>query len=124
VTAGQGKRVIVCGGRDFADRDYLYQQLDAVHERRGIAAVIHGAARGADRLAGEWAQDRGVHAEPYPADWQNDGKAAGPIRNQRMLDIAAPDGVIAFSGGRGTADMVSRAQTAGVPVLDLRNRGI
>jgi hypothetical protein len=117
-----GKRIIICGGRDFADREWLYSSLDAIHERRGVAAVIHGAARGADKLSAEWAQDRRVQAEPYPADWHNDGKAAGPKRNQRMLDMAAPDGVVAFPGGRGTADMVSRAQRAGVPVLDLRDK--
>lgn len=49
------------------------------------------------------------------------GKAAGPIRNQRMLDEGKPDLVVAFPGGRGTADMVRRAKAAGVPVR--LNRG-
>ncbi len=38
------------------------------------------------------------------------------IRNQQMLDEAKPDMVLAFPGGRGTDDMVSRAEKAGVPV--------
>ena len=115
-----GRRIIVCGGRGYRNRDSVYWQLDRIHTARGIAVVIHGAARGADSLAAEWAQDRCVLAEPYPADWASDGKAAGPIRNQRMLDQAAPDAVVAFPGGRGTDDMVRRAKVAGVPVLDHR----
>jgi hypothetical protein len=47
------------------------------------------------------------------------GKAAGPIRNQRMIDEGKPDLVIAFPGGRGTADMVSRAKKAGIPVQEI-----
>jgi hypothetical protein len=50
------------------------------------------------------------------ADWNTHGRAAGPIRNQRMLDEVKPELVVAFPGGRGTADMVRRAREAGVNV--------
>lgn len=49
-----------------------------------------------------------------------EGKAAGPIRNQRMLDDGKPDRVLAFPGGRGTANMVKLAKAAGVPVHEIR----
>jgi DNA-binding MurR/RpiR family transcriptional regulator len=55
----------------------------------------------------------------YPADWEAYGKAAGPIRNQRMLDEGKPDLVIAFSDlptTSGTYDMIKRAKAAGIPV--------
>ncbi|MEM9912925.1 MAG: hypothetical protein AAF922_19365 [Pseudomonadota bacterium] len=48
------------------------------------------------------------------------GRAAGPIRNKEMLDEGCPDLVVAFPGGRGTANMVKQAQAAGVEVLDKR----
>jgi len=82
--------------------------------------LIHGGARGADRAADEWAVVSWVVVEEYKADWKNDGRAAGPIRNQRMLDLGKPDLVIAFPGGRGTADMVKRARKAGVEVMEIR----
>lgn len=85
-------------------------------ERRPVA-VIHGDARGADRLAGAVAEAAGVPIEKYPADWDKHGRGAGPIRNQRMLDDAKPDVVLAMPGGRGTADMIRRAQRAGVRVV-------
>jgi hypothetical protein len=55
----------------------------------------------------------------FPADWEKYGKAAGPIRNQQILVEGKPDLVVAFQGGRGTANMVSRAQQAGVPVVEI-----
>jgi hypothetical protein len=68
-------------------------------------------------LAADWAEKEGVCCETYPADWYTHGKAAGPIRNQKMLDDAFPDVVLAFPGGRGTADMVRRAEKVGVTVI-------
>ena len=110
-------KVLVCGGRDFSDIRLLYQTLDALHATEGpIEYVIHGCARGADSLAHDWALTRRVAVAMYPAQWNRDGKAAGPIRNQKMLDEGKPDLVIAFPGGRGTADMARRAEAAGVKV--------
>jgi hypothetical protein len=51
------------------------------------------------------------------ADWRKYGAAAGPIRNQRMLE-GPPDIVVAFAGGKGTADMVQRARAAGIAVIE------
>jgi hypothetical protein len=81
--------------------------------------VIAGGARGADTLAAQWAADRGIPAEVYMADWQGQGRKAGPIRNQRMLDEGRPDLVAAFPGGKGTAGMMALARKAGVPVIVL-----
>lgn len=109
-------RVLVTGGRDFSDYSLLFEVMDQIHSLRPIMVVMHGAARGADSLAGAWARDRGIVVEQYLAKWAEHGKAAGPIRNQQMLD-ASPDMVVAFPGGSGTADMVRRARAAGVTVM-------
>lgn len=124
---------LVCGGREWNDREYLYQMLDMENEHFGISILIHGAngydehgkasywsgkptVRGADMLAQEWATARGVHARAYPADWRRYGRAAGPIRNQQMLD-ENPDVVIAFHANihksTGTRDMIARANRKG-----------
>jgi hypothetical protein len=109
-------KLLVCGGRDYTNRNALFAALDWLHGRRNIELIIHGAARGADRLAAEWASARGIQSRAFPALWDVDGKAAGFIRNRRMLDCGRPDGVAAFPGGRGTADMINQAQAAGVLV--------
>ena len=70
-------RILITGGRDFDDREMLYRALDRLHEEHGFTLVIHGAARGADRLGGEWAQERGIEVLACPADWRRYGRGAG-----------------------------------------------
>jgi hypothetical protein len=113
-------RILVCGGREFEDADHLEAFLDAFHQgpRGPITFVIHGGARGADTLAGEWARLRGISCTAYEANWALEGRAAGPIRNKRMLDEGIPDLVIAFPGGRGTANMIRQARERGFEVFD------
>lgn len=109
-------KVLVCGGRDFLDAQRMQRILDVL----GPSEVIHGAARGADALAANWAVRRGVPHRPFPADWHRHGKAAGAKRNRRMLAEGKPDFVLAFPGGAGTADMVQAALHAGVPTVALQ----
>lgn len=109
-------RILVCGGRNYARPLQVYRALDLLHEKRGITCIIAGGARGADHDAGMWADMRKVPCEVYKADWEQHGKAAGPIRNQQMLDEGKPDAVVAFPGGTGTADMVRRAEVARLKV--------
>jgi predicted Rossmann-fold nucleotide-binding protein len=111
------KRVIVCGGRKYADRARLFAEMDRLAEVHGPLIVIQGGATGADALAREWARQRRAEIVTMPAEWEKHGPSAGPIRNQRMVDFCHPDGVVAFPGGRGTRDMLRRAQRAGLPIL-------
>lgn len=111
-------RVLICGGRDFHDELALDTALDAMFLPRGTTLIV-GTAPGADTLAESYGLMNGMQVERYPADWRKHGKAAGPIRNQRMLDEGKPALVIAFPGGRGTADMVGRARAAGLPVKEV-----
>lgn len=111
-------RVLVCGGRGFggrSDEGELFRNAMAAY--RDAALVIEGGAAGADNLARGWASIWGIPCWTFKADWRDHGRAAGPIRNQRMIDEGRPDLVIAFPGGRGTADMVRRARAAGVTVV-------
>ena len=111
-------RVIVCGGRDYDDGTTVARVLSALDPAEAVVVVgvDPERPRGADGLVYSWCQIYYVTVEPHPADWKRHGRAAGPIRNQEMADAGA-DLVIAFPGGAGTADMVGRARSAGVPVL-------
>ena len=113
-------RLLVCGGRGFRDWDLLSRTLANIRAAEPIARIIHGGADGADRLADRWAVENGVPVSLYLPDWDNLGRAAGPRRNQYMLDDGKPHRVIAFQGGRGTADMIRRAKKAGVPVIEVK----
>lgn len=107
-------RVLVTGGRNFLDRPAVYAALDEVKD--GLECVIVGDATGADNFAWSWCVQNQIPCRRFWADWLTHGKAAGPIRNQQMLVEGKPDLVLAFPGGRGTEDMVRRAERAGVEV--------
>jgi hypothetical protein len=109
-------RVLVCGGRDYADDTRVCNALNKLHGKFRISMVIHGAAPGADTLAAKWARKAAVEEKAFRANWAEHGKAAGPMRNQAMLIYGMPDAVVAFPGGRGTEDMIARAETAGLKV--------
>ena len=110
--------LLVCGGRDYADAETVFSALDALHAKTPIECLIEGGAKGADALARAWAQQRGVRVQTFPADWKRHGRSAGPKRNQQMIEVR-PDMVMAFPGGRGTADMVRRARAVGVAVVEM-----
>lgn len=112
-------RVLICGGRDLTDANWI-NKLDQYADQYGpFGHVIQGGVSGADALAKQWAKLHLIPSTEYRANWRKYGNGAGPIRNQRMLDEGKPDLVIALPGGRGTADMMSRADAAGVPVIDV-----
>lgn len=134
--------VLVCGGRDFNNDFLLYKELDKIIIDYSIPnlpismdnyfdnlnlVVVHGGAKGADSLAGEWAKDRGARVEVFPADWENQGKKAGYIRNVAMADYLENNKqnydvlVVAFPGRRGTDMMVNLALERGILVEDRRS---
>lgn len=113
------RRILVCGGRDFTNRDFVFSTLDAFRlVYPTISIVIEGGARGADALAKEWAIHRGLSLTTYKADWGQHGKAAGHIRNKQMLVEGKPDCVVAFPGGAGTRNMIGQARAAGIPAFE------
>ncbi len=117
--------VLVCGGRDYHNRVKVYSVLDKLDSdpHSCIGTIIEGGAKGADRLgrdwAEQWAKERNILVKTFVADWDTHGKAAGYIRNQQMLVEGKPDLVVAFPGGKGTANMVKLAKDAGVEVIEI-----
>jgi hypothetical protein len=110
------QRILICGSRTWVESVPIYRHIYGLEPGD---VVIHGGARGADSIAGDAAQRSGLTVEVYRADWTAHGKAAGPIRNQRMLTEGKPDRVLAFrmpGMSRGTDDMIRRARAEGVPV--------
>ena len=115
--------ILVTGGRDYDDADEVKARLEGRDDPVGDITLVVGDASGADALArwhapSHWTQMR------FQADWAKHGRAAGPIRNQEMVDFVAKKvskghhGLVeAFPGGRGTKDCARRALKAGLPVF-------
>ena len=111
-------KVLVCGGRDYDNWSEIEYQLGTIHAETPIKQIIAGGAKGADTLAVLWAKGEHIPVREFFADWKKHGRAAGPIRNRQMLDMGQPDLVVAFKGGKGTANMVSLAHSSGVRVIE------
>ena len=113
-------RILVCGGRDYKNESRVNEVLREYLDIKDLV-ICQGEARGADRLAKEWAKTYGVECIGYPANWNRDSKAAGPIRNRQMLNEFKPNLVIAFPGGNGTKDMVTISKQANVKVIQVED---
>jgi hypothetical protein len=114
-------RVLICGDRNWTNREPIKREMKSLILQAGRPnklLVIHGGARGADSIAGQVAQEMGVHTAQVDALWDSYHRGAGPTRNAVMLTLD-PDEVVAFHANidesRGTADMVKRAKKKGTP---------
>lgn len=107
-------RVIICGSRGWGNRERI---AGRIADLPGTTTVVHGNARGVDRMAHQEAQKAGLLVEPHPADWDRHGKGAGFIRNEEMAKLGA-DLLIAFWDGksRGTLDMMERGAAHGISI--------
>ncbi len=119
-------RVLIAGSRTYTADLVLDAIVYGLNAQEDLV-VIEGEATGADTLAREAAECIDAKVDPYPADWDKYGRAAGPIRNKQMLDEGKPEFVIAFldkpeSESRGTANMIKQAMKAKLPVYVIERR--
>ena len=106
--------VAVTGGRDYTDIEHVWSVLSEVN----ASMVLQGGQRGADWLAVRWGRSNGRQVVTY--EYVEVGRSGGPVRNKNMIRHGKPDMLIAFPGGRGTANCVHEAKSAGVPIRDER----
>lgn len=112
-------RILVCGGRDWSNWVMVSGCLDGFRNEYHLngkpIVIVQGGACGADFLAKRYAIENDIPHEEFLAEWNKYGRAAGPVRNTRMLNSGI-DIVIAFPGGRGTQDTVMKAEKKGIHV--------
>lgn len=115
-------RVLVCGGRKFNDGQLFNKTMEEAKKWFDEDyCIINGLATGADSMAHSWAMLAGIPSICVPANWAVYQNKSGPIRNQWMIDFCAPDLVIAFPGGSGTAHMIKISKEAGIPVWQVQH---
>lgn len=117
------KVVLVTGGRELD----AWHLIDRVLKEEAPDMIIQGGALGADYLASKWAHDNVVMELRVPAAWKRHGKYAGPKRNEAMVRMAGEMAslghevqVIAFPGGRGTANCIATAERMGLHVRKVK----
>lgn len=109
--------LIIAGCRDFTDRFIIYEGIDAFITEYGMPhCIIEGGATGVDQIAGEYAREHNIPLQIFKADWNKYGRAAGPIRNEKMAKHGTH--LLAFWDGesRGTKNMIETAERYGLPV--------
>jgi hypothetical protein len=136
------KRLLVTGSRSWTDRAKILAELDvARHEFGDDTVLVHGDARGVDRIAAHlWHCEWMLPAEDYPADWtgpcapdcptghrkwgdwdRNYCPRAGYRRNAEMVALG-PVLCLAFilDESLGATGCVRLARKAGIPVRIFR----
>jgi len=113
----------VVGSRGMTNWDFFVAELDRILDGQVVEAIISGGAVGADTFAQRYAGERGLPFEVFEADWERLRSKAGPRRNSQI--VARADVLVAFWDGvsTGTKDSISKAQTAGKPVIVVRIDG-
>ena len=110
-------KVVIAGGRDFKNYPALDMALQPILVAHGWKIeIVSGKARGADTLGEQFAEQEGLTVKEFPADWETNGRSAGPIRNAEMADYA--DILISFwdSKSKGTKSMIDLALKKGLEV--------
>ena len=99
-------KVIVVGGRDFADYALLQSTLQHLLSKKTEVEIVSGVARGADSLAIQFAYQHNIPVKKFPTNWNLHGKSAGYKRNIQMAEYA--DACVCFwdRKSKGTADMI------------------
>ena len=110
-------KILICGDRHWTDETVIAETLFPYV--MSYPTIIHGGARGADKL-GETAAERfSLRTTNFRAQWSRYGNSAGVIRNREMIK-AKPDLVLAFhndiENSKGTKDMIKIAKEAGIEV--------
>ena len=101
-------KTIIAGSRTINDQALVDQAV--ADSQFTITEVVCGTAEGVDQCGQEWANEHGIPIRWFPADWEEEGKKAGPLRNERMAKYAEA-AIIVWDGiSRGTADMIVRAK--------------
>lgn len=103
-------KLIVAGGRDFTNYEWMSKAIEAVLDTHPIDMIISGGAPGADELAELWCLESIFPLQVFEADWEKYGRAAGPIRNREMAK--AGDVLLCFWDGKskGTKSMINEAR--------------
>jgi len=110
-------KVIVTGGREFNNEEFVKKILNDFHSKNCITELAQGGARGVDTIAARWAKDLGIPIKTYYADWNRYGHLAGPLRNEEMANDFKPDIVLAFPGEKGTRNMIKIASKLKIEII-------
>jgi len=116
-------RILITGSRDWTDgyaiENAILQAVNSSEDK--VITIVHGGAAGADRISDNIAKKHGFNTEVHMADWHNNGRAAGIIRNNKMVYEGA-DICLAFirNNSKGATHCSNAAMNADIPTRVFR----
>lgn len=110
-------KLIVAGSREIIDEEFVSGWLDKMNCALNISEVVSGTCRGPDTFGEDWARENWVHIKRFPANWDEFGRAAGPIRNREMAKYADVAIVFISQGSRGAKNMMEEMIKERKPVM-------
>ena len=115
------KYLLIAGGRDFDDAETFDRVVrEHIAGNEAGTVIVEGGAKGADSLAREYAKKNGMKYVEMKADWKKYGRAAGPKRNDEMIQlIKEKNGTALYfwdGQSKGTKQCIESARRNGVPV--------
>jgi hypothetical protein len=117
-------RIIFSGSRNWMNEPIVLDMLKMIISKfeKDQVTIVVGGAKGLDQIAENLAKSLHLKVDVFYADWDLHGKAAGPIRNQKMLDSGA-DLLVAFPSkdSKGTRHMIDISQKAGIKTIIYEN---
>lgn len=114
-------KVIIAGSRHMQFKDYWMIGKAVEKSRFDVTEVVCGMARGADMFGAKWAYENKIPVKKFPANWDEHGKAAGPIRNGEMARYADAAIIFIWDGSRGSADMERKMRCLKKPTFTVFN---
>jgi hypothetical protein len=108
-------RVIIAGSRNENRYDIVANAIDLSEYK--VTKIISGGCRGVDKLGEQYAKDHKIPFQVFKAEWSRYGKAAGPVRNQKMAESADALIAILYPGSKGTRSMIKIALKQGLKVF-------
>lgn len=114
-------KVGIVGSREWENWANFYFIIEEINKQLNITEVHSGGAKGTDGMAKRWAIQKGIKYVEWPADWKRWGKAAGPKRNEQIVDaveylIAFPKLEVDGTYSKGTASSIKNAEMKGKPI--------
>lgn len=102
--------IIIAGGRDLKDYEFVRRNiLLRIRNIKEDIEIVSGGAKGADKLGEMFAKQYNLPLKKFLADWDNNGKAAGPIRNKEMA-LYARAAIVFWDGkSKGSENMIDTA---------------
>jgi hypothetical protein len=120
-------KIMVSGSRTWNDEAMMLRAFvtHVPRELRGSVTLYHGDAdgrdgkEGADKMADRlWRAYRIGPVVPIPANWDELGLSAGPVRNGVLVAHMPDKGLFFNLGTPGTTDALRQAKAAGIVTFE------